>query len=251
MIESNKTMIRLGLAVFAAIGIAAAVTWGGGVATAGQASAGELSETAAIARGGRLYSKWFKVIGADRPTKTHPAYPSDGQAKKDATWRCQECHGWDYLGKDGAYAEGPNFTDISGINGKAGADPAAVVAILKDETHALADEMDDEDFEDLALFITRGQVDMDTYIDRETKAPKGDKAAGKVYFETVCIGCHSAKGTRPKDMQKTLGGLMDDPWSVMHNIMNGVPDEKMPALRAFDLQVAADIMAHLTTLPKE
>lgn len=44
---------------------------------------------------------------------------------------------------------------------------------------------------------------------------------------------------------------MGNPWEVMHKILNGQPDEKMPALRALDRQVTVDIMAHLTTLPKE
>jgi thiosulfate dehydrogenase len=44
---------------------------------------------------------------------------------------------------------------------------------------------------------------------------------------------------------------MGNPWEVMHKIMNGQPNEQMPALRAIDRQVAVDIMAHLATLPKE
>jgi thiosulfate dehydrogenase len=37
----------------------------------------------------------------------------------------------------------------------------------------------------------------------------------------------------------------------MHKILNGQPAEAMPALRALDRQIVADIMAHMTTLPKE
>jgi thiosulfate dehydrogenase len=37
----------------------------------------------------------------------------------------------------------------------------------------------------------------------------------------------------------------------MHKILNGQPDEKMPALRALDRQIIVDLMAHIKTLPKE
>jgi len=30
-------------------------------------------EVSSIARGGRLYDKWFAVIGAPKPAETHPA----------------------------------------------------------------------------------------------------------------------------------------------------------------------------------
>ncbi len=251
MVEQGKSPVRFGLSVFVAAGIAAAAGWGYGLSTASVAVADELSEAAAISRGGKLYDKWFKVVGVDKPTATHPAYPSVGKKKKDATWRCKECHGWDYMGKDGAYAKGSHFSGIKGVSGMAGADPAAIVAVLKDKTHALAGKMEDRDFQHLALFVSRGQVDMDKYIDRATKEPRGDKVAGKAYFQTICIGCHGIDGTKPKDMGTPLGAQMGNPWEVLHKIVNGQPDEKMPALRALDRQVAVDIMAHLKTLPKE
>lgn len=213
-------------------------------------NAGEIEST--LVRGGQLYDKWYKVIGDDAPDGTHPAYPAEGKKKGSSTWRCKECHGWDYMGKDGAYASGSHFSGIVGIKGMAGADTAAIVAVLKDDTHALADKMDDESFNALALFVSQGQVDMDKYIDRSAKAAiGGDAAQGAAYFNTICANCHRKDGSWPKDMDKTLGKQMGNPWEVMHKIVNGQPDEKMPALRALDLQVILDLMAHLKTLPTE
>ncbi len=204
-----------------------------------------------IARGGRLYDKWFKVIKADKPEETHAAWPAANTKKKgDTTWRCKSCHGWDYMGKDGAYADGSYKTGITGLRAYADVDPAKIVAVMKDETHGLAGKMDERDFADLALFVSKGQVEMDKYIDRATKTPKGDKTRGQVYYETVCVNCHGEKGTKVKDM-KPLGYLMKNPWEIMHKILYGQPDEAMPALVAFDRQITVDIMAYLTTLPKE
>ncbi len=107
------------------------------------------------------------------------------------------------------------------------------------------------DFTDLANFVTKAQFDMDTIIDRKSKAIKGDKAKGERYYNTVCAGCHDKSGKMPKDMP-ALGMLANkNPWEIIQKILNGQPAEKMPAMRAFDLQVSVDILAHLQTLPEE
>jgi thiosulfate dehydrogenase len=219
---------------------------------AGPTAAGEMESS--YARGGKLYDKWYKVIGVKPPKESHPLYPKDKKyAKKPkSNWRCKECHGWDYKGKDGAYAKGKHRTGIKGTNGMWGADPAKVIATLKDKKHAYGDKLSEADMNDLANFITKGQIDMDKYIDRTTKMPKGgDAAKGAAYFNTVCANCHGREGTLPKDMGKSLGAQMGNPWEVMHKVMNGQPDEKMPALRAFGMQPILDVMAYVATLPKK
>jgi len=204
------------------------------------------------ARGGLLYDKWFKVVGAENPKDTHPAYPSAGKKKGGDTWRCKECHGWDYKGKDGAYSGGSHFTGIKGVDGMAGADPAKIVAILKNETHALAGKMEDDDFQDLAMFVSKGTIDTDRYIDAAAKMPKGgDVDKGAAIFNTTCARCHREDGKRPKDMEKALGAQMGNPWEVMHKITNGHPGQNMPAFRVFGPQVAVDVMTYIRTLPKK
>jgi thiosulfate dehydrogenase len=209
-------------------------------------------QESSLARGGLLYDKWFKVVGAAKPTADHPAYPKDKKSagKASANWRCKECHGWDYRGAAGAYSSGSHFSGIKGIDGMQGADPAKVVALLKDPVHGYGDQLAAEDLHALALFVSQGQIDMDRYIDRASKQPKGDAARGAAYFNTVCAHCHGEDGLQPKEMVP-FGKQMGNPWEVMHKIMNGQPDEKMPALRAFDHQIAADIMAHMATLPQK
>jgi hypothetical protein len=207
-----------------------------------------------IARGGLLYDKWYKEIGEKAPGEKHPLYPADGKyaSKPGTTWRCKECHGWDYKGKDGAYSKGKHHTGIMGIRGMDGGDPGKVIAVLKDKDHGYGDKLEDADLQDLANFVTMGTVDSDKYIDSSNKMPKGgDKAKGSAYFNTVCARCHGMDGTEPDDMKKSLGKQMGNPWEVMHKIMNGHPDEQMPSLRAFDRGVVVDIMAHITTLPKK
>jgi len=206
-----------------------------------------------IARGGKLYDKWYKVIGAEPPAESHPLYPASnekyaGDAKSN--WRCKECHGWDGLGAEGAYKSGKHSTGIKGINGMIGANPDDVVAVLKSDTHGFGDKLSDENMADLANFVVHGQVDLTPYVDTEAKTSKGDAAAGGQVYNTVCAGCHGADGKLPKEMPP-LGSLVGNPQEVMHKILNGQPKESMPALRAIDHMVAANVLAYLATLPAE
>lgn len=229
------------------------LAFGAFVGVAGQASAQGLVETEAykISQGGKLYDNWAKTLDVSAPDQTHPAYPSDGQQEGSGTYRCKECHGWDYAGADGAYASGSHFSGITGIRAFDGGDAADVAAIVRDSTHGYtADMIPDGALENLALFVVKGQVDMDQYIDRASKAPQGDGARGAVLYQTVCAGCHGLDGLKPKDM-KPFGAQMGNPWEVMHKIVIGQPDEAMPSLGALDRQNIADIMVHLTTLPTE
>ncbi len=216
--------------------------------------AGAVEIESSIVRGGLLYDKWFKVTKTNAPKAAHVSYPADGKyyGKKGSDWRCKECHGWDYLGKDGAYRKGKHFTGIKGIAGARDASVPEIVAILKNGSHGYTDEMMDlKDFIDLARFVKFGQVDMDQYIDRATKTPKGDAGKGEVYFNTVCANCHGVDGKKIKDGTPLGKEANSNPWEVLHKIRNGQPAEAMPSLRAFDPQVAVDIVSHLQTLPKK
>ena len=209
-------------------------------------------EVSSIARGGKLYDKWFKVIGASKPQETHPAWPSSNTKKKgNATHRCKSCHGWDLMGKDGAYASGSYKTGIGGLKHMAGASNDKVIAAMKDSTHGFSGKMDEQDFIDLANFVTKGQFDIDAVIERKSKKAKGDSAMGERYYQTVCAGCHGKTGLEPMEMP-ALGELANkNPWEIIQKIQNGQPDEPMPAMRAFDLQVSVDILSYLQTLPRE
>jgi len=234
------------------VAIISAVAFAGFSLTTGAASAGEDSvDVVSIARGGLLYDKWYKVINAPKPEETHPAWPASNTNKEGATTqRCKSCHGWDTQGVDGAYGSGSYLTGITGLGASAGAPIADIIAILKDKTHGFDGKMDEGDFYDLANFVANGQIDMDALIDRDTKAANGDVARGAGYYGTVCASCHGADGKLPKDMDTTLGSVANkNPWEAIQKILNGQPGEEMPALRAFDVQVSADIVAFMQTLP--
>lgn len=210
------------------------------------------ADEGSVARGGRLYDKWWTENKAVKPADDHPSYPvKGGKNGKETSWRCKECHGWDYKGKDGVYASGSHATGIKGINGAAGKDPAAIIAILKDAQHGYTEAMlNAADMNDLAQFVSKGQFDMTPFVDAATKTPKGDVAKGAEYFNTICVGCHGADGKKMKD-SPPLGSVADNPWEMLHKVSNGQSGEVMPALRVLDRQIAADLVAYLQTLPKQ
>jgi thiosulfate dehydrogenase len=207
-----------------------------------------------IARGGRLYDKWFKENNTAMPAQANPSYPENGKymGKKGADWRCKECHGWDYQGNKGVYADGKHYTGIRGVYEARQMGKEDLGKILKNENHPFSSSMlSDRDINDLVNFLQNGQIEMAGYIDSKTKKIKGDSVQGQKYFETICASCHDLDGKGEKT--PPLGQLVNDnPWEVMHKIQNGQPEEEMPPLRALDISVTLDIMAYMQAqLPQE
>ena len=215
------------------------------------ASASLAADQGSIARGGKLYDKWYKVTKQEPPAESHKLYPADAKyaEKAKTNWRCKECHGWDGMGADGAYSSGKHFSGIKGINGMKGGDPAAVVALLSGPEHGFGDYLYEDDLADLANFVVYGQSDYGDYI--EDGKIVGDAGNGKQVYATVCANCHGADGKEPKEMPP-LGSLTGNPWELMHKVLNGQPGEAMPALRALDHQIAADVIAYIDAeLPEQ
>jgi len=213
--------------------------------------------SASVARGGRLYDNWQKETDGWMPTYRHPAYPklASHAAKPEINWRCKECHGWDYKGRDGAYRRGPHNTGIKGIRSMVGAEPQAVVKLLMDQNHHYHGTrwfnapLDLQDLIDLANFVTNGQIDMDLYIDPQTGVVKGNQDRRKNEFNLLCATCHGTKGNA-LNTGKDIGVIArENPWEALHKIRNGHPAEAMPALQILDMSIIVDILAYTQTLP--
>ena len=209
-----------------------------------------------IDRGGVLYDKWYAVLGKEPPAGTHPAYPKAGKQKGASTWRCKECHGWDYKGASGAYAKGSHYTGIAGIRNMTHAPIEATVAILKDANHGFGKLMADEDLAALAHFVSHGQIDTDSYIDRAAKKARGDPARGERIFQTTCARCHGGDGKQinfktPADPEYIGTVANENPWETLHKIRMGQPGVPMISMLAFDVRDHLDILAYAQTLPRK
>ena len=126
----------------------------------------DMTETWTISEGGKLYDHWSTVLFREvKDVQTHPSYPKSGKQKGEATWRCKECHGWDYKGKDGAYGKGSHFTGIKGLRDVVGVAPEKIANVIRDKTHRYTEAMiPDKAAMALAMFVSRGQYDVEQFL---------------------------------------------------------------------------------------
>ncbi|MDH3647821.1 MAG: cytochrome c [Gammaproteobacteria bacterium] len=213
-----------------------------------------------IARGGQLYDEWYRVLGTSPPRYTHPAYPSEGRQEGSTTWRCKECHGWDYRGHEGAYGQGFHATGIKGIRDKARSDPRQILNIIMDETHQYTFEMIPlEEMKKLATFVSLGQIDTKLYIDHETRRSYGDAKRGESPYQTLCAVCHDVDGKRAlttreegMDGPEYMGTLaQNNPWEFLHKVRFGQPGIPMISLITLPAEDIVDILTYSQTLPAE
>lgn len=210
-------------------------------------------EFAQLVRGGVLYDNWIDELGV-KIDKSHPSYPATGKEKGANTWRCKECHGWDYKGKSGAYATGSHYTGITGIRSYANQRPEQIIKILKDNTHAFGNMIADKELEALAIFVAYGQIDVDLYIDRPTKKSMGDPANGSRTFLSTCIKCHGEDGKeinfKDEKNPEYIGTVANkNPWESLHKIRWGHPGAQMISLFFLTLKDQLDVLSFCQTLP--
>jgi mono/diheme cytochrome c family protein len=209
-----------------------------------------------LVRGGLLYDKWWKVSGvldSTEPMGDHPLYPDVGEKSGSTTWRCKECHGWDYMGIDGAYGSGSHYTGIKGIYDSGRKTVIELTNLLKTGEHDFSAHLSDQDIADIAAFITNGLIDMTLYIDLSTKEANGDEINGETLYSGSgqCVYCHGADG---KDIDldgKGVGDVArDNPWETLHKIRFGHPGSSMPSAIENGLSTddQVDILTHCQTL---
>jgi thiosulfate dehydrogenase len=71
-----------------------------------------------VAHGGLLYDMWWRVVpGASEPKSDQPLWSLQSTNKRNGsvTWRCKECHGWDYKGKMGPTVQAHDSRDFRGM----------------------------------------------------------------------------------------------------------------------------------------
>ncbi len=210
-------------------------------------------------RGGLLYDKWWKISGTE-PTGDQPMW--DSQTGSNArsgsdTWRCKECHGWDYAGKDGAYGSGSHHTGFMGMMAASTEESEHVFEHFSDVDHDFSSVLTDADLYDLTKFITTELIDVGAWIDLDTKVAFGDPTGGMARYESTdastggqCITCHGADGEN-----YDFGGLSalanGNPWETLHKIRFGHPGSSpaMPSTVAKGIADpdAVEILAYAQT----
>ena len=203
-----------------------------------------------LSAGGRMYDNWWEALGRAKPTRSHDAYPKAGKYQGADSWRCKECHGWDYKGSEGAYSKGSHATGIKGIRGAEVRDVKEISALLRAPPHRYTPAMiKDDELQRLALFVSRGQVDTDKYITTAGGKVQVVNSAndvvlerGRGIFQTTCAACHGFDGRRVNfgatgEVAYVGTEARENPWEVLHKIINSHPGAEMINLRAFRPEV--------------
>ena len=212
--------------------------------------------------GGLLYDMWWPVTGADKPTGDHPlwATQSTNTRSGSVTWRCKECHGWDYKGADGAYGSGSHFTGFPGILDAASRPTDELLAWLNGEQnpdHDFSVVMDEMALDALIAFIQGEMFDSASFVNADGTVA-GDADAGRSLYAGTCARCHGADGKTynfgSEEEPEYVGTLaVDNPWEVFHKVAVGQPGAPMPGALALGWtpQQIADVVAFAQTLPAE
>lgn len=205
--------------------------------------------------GGLLFDKWWKINGGAEPTTDFDSYPSTSAKSGGDTWRCKECHGWDYVGKDGRYASGSHYTGIKGVWDLRNADMEVIFDAIKGAgtDHDLSAVLSDYDIADLTKFVKEGLVDMSLYISNGVAT--GDANNGQGLYNANCASCHGLDGNaidfKSSDGVQGIGWLTNDnPQESLHKIRFGHPGSLMPSMLEAGLTNVeqGDILAYGQTL---
>jgi thiosulfate dehydrogenase len=215
---------------------------------------------AALSGGGQLYDKWWSVLNLDEPTDNHPLWATQSTNTRSGvdTWRCKECHGWDYKGAEGAYGSGSHFTGFPGILSDASLSEEELLGWLDgaaNPEHDFSGLMEEFALQALVAFIKNEMADINPYIDADGTV-NGDPAIGRELYEGTCASCHGVDGKRMNfgspDEPEYVGTIAaENPWEFFHKASFGHPGVPMPAGRAlgWTLEQIADTLIYAQTLP--
>ena len=161
-----------------------------------------LDELIRVSRGGQLYDDWWKAtIDTRKPQVDHPLWKEQTTNKRNGydTYRCKECHGWDYRGKDGAYGKGSHYTGFKGVY-----EAAQKMSIGKlenvnkkgaNKNHDFTGYIGNEEIADLALFMKKGVIDTSKFVNNEGLPKGGNPRTGSYLFSRNCTHmCHGSTG---------------------------------------------------------
>jgi thiosulfate dehydrogenase len=216
-----------------------------------------------LIRGAQLYDKWYSALGVSPPAGDMPIWSRQSTNTRSGadSWRCSECHGWDYRGAEGAYGSGSHYTGFPDVMTLANElTVEEIVSHLeggKDPAHDFSPYMDMPSLTQVALFLKFGLIDDTQYIDPVSlRVIDPDMAHGTDLYQSTCAECHGDDGKKiifsTEGINEYLGGVANrDPWRFLHRTRFGTAGTNMPVGLSLGWSPAdgRDILAYAQTLP--
>ena len=224
------------------------------------------NELIRISRGGQLYDNWWKTtVDTEKPKGDHPLWKKQTTNKRSGydTFRCKECHGWDYRGKDGAYGKGSHRTGFKGVHEAAGKMPVEELEKINKgiplKEHDYSKLVRDADIADLAIFLKKGLIDTTSLVNDNGVPKGGNTRTGSYIFRRNCTHmCHGVAGTAinfgEADKPEFVGTIAsENPWEFIHKVRAGQPGTTMPSaiINEWSEKDIIDLLAYARTLPKD
>jgi thiosulfate dehydrogenase len=225
------------------------------------------SNLESVARGGLLYDMWWRVVpDASEPKNNQALWSLQTTNKRSGSvsWRCKECHGWDYKGKDGAYGSGSRFTGFPGIwdaaQKKSAEQLAASLRGVPNDKHNFTSVLRPTDIADVVNFLKFGLLDMGRFVDYKTRQPiGGDAGRGKTLY-ALCGACHGPDGKNlnfgTEKSPEYVGTIAKtNPQEFVHKTWVGHPGSNPPMPAAlvlgWSINQVVDVLAYSQTLPEK
>lgn len=226
----------------------------------------EYTDELRVSRGGQLYDDWWRTkVDVDKPEGDHPLWKEQSSNMRQgyATYRCKECHGWDYKGKEGAYRTGSHYTGFKGIY--AASKNMTVFELQEvlrgavDKRHDFSKYLNDGDIYDLSLFIRRGIIDMAGFVNSYGAHIGGNESRGGRFFMNNCmLECHGRTGQMinfgDEDEPEFVSTIAKkNPWEFIHKVRAGQPGTRMPSGIALGWSddVVRDLLAYARILSED
>lgn len=242
-----------------------------------------------FAWGGRLYDQWWSASSlvplpaSPSATAVHALWPSTNPTLGPATFRCANCHGWDYAGVDGALgvtdlSKNPLYTGIKGFISPSSRvplrqSPAEIYdfihsgQVIKADDHAFASNLKEVDIYNLTRFIVMLReealakkapadfIDATTGLVKNANQSYGQQSYSAPFEVGGCTeGCHNTDGRVPSLPGTTTKYLRDiarkRSQETLHKIRFGLPDlaGKMYGLTDYGYfmpEAATDILGYV------
>ncbi len=216
-----------------------------------------------IIRGAQLYDEWYVVLSEYAPAGNMPIWSRQSTNTRSGpdTWRCSECHGWDYHGVQGAYGSGSHYTGFPDVMTLAQElsvnDIVSHLQGNKDPAHDFSPYLDETSLTQLAQFLKFGVIDDSQFINPVSLRPiNADVQHGQQLYQSNCIACHGSDGKmivfHTEGISEFLGSVANrDPWRFLHRTLFGNAGTDMPVgvRLGWKPEDGRDILAYAQALP--